>query len=120
MFELTPQLIHIFLTACALLCTAGLLGLWYMTSSRKHRELPARTQLLRFKRQLTELEGLMADLEERFTRFQKREGMRTARSAKERTEELTADARALIEQNPPPPAPVGDKKALYNVLRRSQ
>ena len=46
---------------------------------------------------LSDLQGRFEDLTDRFTRFQKREGMRDARAGKEAQRDALAEAKAIID-----------------------
>jgi len=70
--------------------------------------------------EVDEFSGELADLTERFSKFQKREGMRAARSAKEKQQELIEEARQIIASqgavSPPVEAdngPLAGKRHLY-------
>lgn len=103
--------------------TAGLIALAYTTSRKFSREIASKTALAAFKAETSSLAGMQADLEDRFTRFQKREGMRNARAAKQSDAELKQDAAALLAGtgtvNPMVDAAPGThpKAALYAKLR---
>jgi len=81
------------------------------------RENPSKTALAKQKREVSELAGLLADLEDRFTRFQKREGMRAARSEKDRGEALKTEAAEILAGRGSSSEPVDGKLGLYRRLR---
>jgi len=84
-------------------------------------EYPSRTLLNAVRAEIDSLSGDIADLTNRFTRFQKREGMRDAREAKTSKAELEAQALALLQQGGSDDAGTGmfaAKRALYRKARK--
>lgn len=68
--------------------------------------------------EIAELSSLQVDLAERFTRFQKRENMRSARAEKTSQADLTREALEIIEaqkgaQTAPHTGPMANKIHLY-------
>lgn len=70
------------------------------------------------RREVAELSGDLADLTERFARFQKREGMRAARSEKETNQSLREQAMAILAQQQAPTDPQDIKAQLRQRLMK--
>jgi TolA-binding protein len=71
--------------------------------------------------EISDAQADIADLRDRFTRFQKREGMRAARQEKETAASLKEQAMAILAQGAPGAAgnvPSGDPAAVKAELRR--
>lgn len=114
-----PLLIHSLSTGFPLgVSLLALLGVIYV-GIRLHKDFPGKVLIERLRAENAELAGMVADLGERFTRFQKREGMRDARSAKERESDVLAQAQQIAAQSASDEAP-NDKTALYRRARRMQ
>lgn len=83
------------------------------------RDFPGRSTIETMRIEVAEFQGLVGDLNDRFSRFQKREGMREARSAKQTEAEVLAQAREIAAQASVE-EPGNDKTALYRRARRIQ
>lgn len=112
-----PQLIHILLTGVALLVSTGAIWYAYRTKQVFYSHKATTSAVSKLRREVAECIGSVADLEERFTRFQKKEGMRVARSAKEREQELAEEARQLMADAGPDQNQAQGKLGLYNRIR---
>jgi hypothetical protein len=85
-----------------------------------YKEFPSNTLINRLRAEVDEFSGELADLTDRFSKFQKREGMRTARAEKERQLSLKEQAEEIIAQAQAQPAqpsnydgPMANKLHLY-------
>ena len=120
------QLILILSTGFALFFSLIALGVAYVTSKKKPPISASETLISQYRRDVAEIAGSVADLEERFTRFQKKEGMRAARSAKEKDADCKQEALDIIAgldmEKDARPMPgggriKGGKQGLYKNLR---
>ena len=122
LFTANPQIVHILLTLGALLaslgCTLFCLRLWRRVSA----EFPGRSEIARLTGAVAELDGELGALRERFSRFQKREGMRAAREAKTSQKDLLEEAKALVAQGATPAGgagqPAGSRMGKAELYRR--
>lgn len=81
-------------------------------------EFPSKTLLNAIRAEVDTLSGDTADLSARFSRFQKREGMREARDAKKSSVDLQAEALAILGTDGNSPAGASHPKAdLYRKAR---
>lgn len=114
---MSPQLIHNLITACQILGTIAALGGVVYLRRLILKEFPSRATLESMKREVGELNGDLSDLSDRFSRFQKREGMRVARAEKTSQADLLAQATEILanqQQQPVDPnAPLAGKIGLY-------
>lgn len=106
MYTANPQLIHILLTAFALLASTVVLTYVVYLSRWFRKENPTKSLVNELRKEVSQYSGELADLEDRFSRFQKREGMRHARSQKTSDGDLRAEAEQIIAQGAQG-APVG-------------
>lgn len=84
----------------------------------KHREIPTKNDVQRLQIDVTDCYGRVEDLSERFTRFQKREGLRVAREEKKSQADLQAEALQLMnERQGELPGMQSAKAALYKKAR---
>lgn len=112
-----PQLIHTLSTWLPALAIALSIGIALYTSWKFRHDFPEKKQLDLFEADISDMAGRIADLSDRFSRFQKREGMRVAREAKETEKDLLTTARELVEGSQREPDAPG-KLGLYKHLRR--
>lgn len=82
-------------------------------------EFPSKTLLNSVRAEIDTLSGDIADLTARFSRFQKREGMREAREAKKSSADLQAEALAILntDGSSPPDSGSHPKADLYKRAR---
>ena len=115
-----PQLIHSLLTVAALLFS--LVAIWHSVLTRRLilQEFPGRTTINTMRGEVAEFSGQLADLSDRFARFQKREGMRTAREEKEVQKSLKEQAAAILAGATGPQQPEDVKDALRRRIRGLQ
>lgn len=129
LFTAYTPLIHSLLTAFALLFSLGAIAYALYLRRCFFKETPTNQTIRDLKLDVVQLSGEMADLTDRFSRFQKREGMRNARAEKTTQQDLLADAEKIIAGGatgspgavPGQPAPGkggSPKKALYDALRK--
>lgn len=105
-----PQVILIASFICHIIAFGGL----FYLRNKILRDFPGRSTINTLSLEVGELAQATTALNERFTRFQKRDGMREARSAKEREQEILAQAHAIAaEGGSEEPAAGTDKLALY-------
>ena len=102
------DVIHILLTAA--LAAAGITIIALIWHRRTHFPIGL-NEALEIKRKLENVELRQSDLTERFTRFQNRDSMRSARDAKSMGDDLTAQAAAILGEGGPdnPPDEAGDR-----------
>ena len=119
-FPINPQLIHSLLTWGPPLAIIGLLGYVLYLRYLFYKEFPSNTLINRLRAEVDEFSGELADLTERFSKFQKRQGMREARAGKERQQSLREEAQEIIAQAAAQPpqdngytGPMADKLHLY-------
>lgn len=107
---------HIFpIVALAALCFS-IAGFFYLRN-KYLTDFPGRSKITELQLEVAELAQAVVDLNDRFTRFQKREGMRDARSVKERNADILAEAQRIALEGAPDEAAAGtDKLALYRRL----
>lgn len=117
-----PLFFHYVIPSSIVLIFFWVIGLTISTSLKFSRNIASKRALSEFKAELSKLAGMQADLEDRFTRFQKREGMRAARQEKEGAKNLTREAQELLAANVQPPQPQGtsSKVDLYRRMRGLQ
>lgn len=129
MSTVNPQLIHMLLTGFALLITAGCLAQVFYLKRYFSKENPSKTLINSLRAEVSQFSGELADLQDRFTRFQKREGMRHARAEKTGQQDLLAEAEQLVAEGAsgragaagtakPGTGGADTKKALYDVIRQ--
>ncbi len=107
---------QIIFTSGALFISLCALSLALYVERTLRKEYPTKTLLNRLRGETTGLSGDFADLQERFSRFQKREGMRNARDAKQ--EELSVLEQAKeIAARADAQEPDNAKLALYRKSR---
>lgn len=67
--------------------------------------------------EVSDFNGTVAALTDRFNRFQKKEDMRAARAEKTAQKDILEQAQQIMAENPPEPASTG-KANLYAKARR--
>lgn len=105
-----PQVFPILATIALVFSIAG----FFYLRNKYLRDFPGRAKINALALEVGELASATEALNDRFTRFQRREGMRDARSAKERERDILAQAHEIAAQGAPqePDAPT-DKLNLY-------
>lgn len=98
MLSTYPQLIHSVLTVAALLFSLIAIGSVLYVKRLFLKDFPGRTTINELRAEVSEFSGDLADLTDRFARFQKREGMRVARAEKETQASLKEQAMAILAQ----------------------
>ena len=106
-----PQLINTLSAASPWLAIALSIGVGLYTSFKFRRDFVSKRDLDQLRAAVSEFSGDIADLTDRFSRFQKREGMRNARESKESAKSIMEEAQALVN-GAQAPEPAG-KIALY-------
>lgn len=114
MFTAYPQVFHSLAIIALFIAVAG----FFYCKNKYLRDFPGRSTITALQLEVAELAQATADLNDRFTRFQRREGMRDARSAKERDADILAQAHEIAAQAASPEPDNGGKTALYR--RRSK
>jgi len=104
-----PQVFHILSIIALCVSIAGI----FYCKNKILRDFPGRTTITAMQLEVGELSQATADLNDRFTRFQRREGMRDARSAKEREQDILAQAQQIAAQGASDEPQGDDKRALY-------
>lgn len=113
--DLPQWLLYLSIGACFFSLCALTFSLYSVRQLRT--EFPSKTLLNRARGEIDSLSGDLADLRERFSRFQKREGMREAREAKKSSADLQAEALTIMGQEGPQTPGSHPKAALYQKLR---
>lgn len=120
MSTIDPQVIHSFINSVALLAIPVLLAMHVRLAKKMRTETPTNSLVMELRAEVERFSGMVADLEDRFSRFQKREGMRVARAEKDAQKTLKEQAADLMAgtQADNAPAPGSHPKAaLYKQLR---
>lgn len=117
-FPIYPQVIHNLSTWGPLLLTVGVLGYALYLRWLIFKEFPSQRAINKLRAEIDEFSGDLADLTERFSRFQKREGMRTARAEKASAADIQAQAAAILAEKQlspqtPSDGPMAGKLHLY-------
>jgi len=115
-----PQLIHTLISLAALLFSLGSIGFGLYLRSRFFKETASTRLVNSLRGEISDATGDIADLRDRFSRFQKREGMRDARSASQREADILAEAERIAAQQAPEEPAGTDKVSLYRKARRVQ
>lgn len=102
-----PQIVHILCTVGALLAALGCTLFCLRLRQRVNAEFPGRSEIARLTGAVAELDGELGALRDRFSRFQKREGMRAAREEKTSQKDLLEEAKALVAQGASPAGSAG-------------
>ena len=113
--DLPQWLLYLSIGACFFSSCALMLSLY--SARRLRTEYPSKTLLNAVRGEIDTLSGDIADLRNRFSRFQKREGMREAREAKRSNADLQAEAMQIVGQGASPEAGSHPKASLYAKLR---
>lgn len=113
--EIPQWLLYLSIGTCFFSACALVFSLYSVRQLRT--EFPSKTLLNRARGEIDSLSGDLADLRERFSRFQKREGMREAREAKKTAAELQAEALTIMGQEGSQTPGSHPKAALYAKLR---
>jgi len=111
-----PQVFHV----VALIALIASIASFFYLRNKYLRDFPGRTTIEKLRAEVADLYGAHADLTDRFSRFQRKEGMREVRSAKQREQEILAEAQAIAGEAAPQEAADGDKLALYRRRRPLQ
>jgi hypothetical protein len=93
-----PQLVNYVFLAVHVMEIVFILVTYGMVKRLRNKDLQESAPFARLQRELGTLEGDLADLGDRFTRFQKREGMREAREAKLSKADLEAEALRIVQE----------------------
>lgn len=96
MNTLDPQLIHSLINSIALLASFVILAYAIQLVRKTRQQTPSESLVFELRAEVERFSGMVADLEERFSRFQKREGMRAARAEKTAQKDLQAEAAELV------------------------
>ena len=113
--EIPQWLLYLSIGACFFSACALVFSLYSVRQLRT--EFPSKTLINRARGEIDSLSGDLADLRERFSRFQKREGMREAREAKKSAADLQAEALTIMGQESSQGPGSHPKAALYAKLR---
>lgn len=107
------------LAALVVACVGTLIaiGVTWNVARLKHREIPTKNDVQRLQIDVQDCYGRVEDLSERFTRFQKREGLRVAREEKKSQADLQAEALQLMNQKQEAAGAVSPKADLYKRVR---
>ncbi len=92
-----PQLIDIVILTVTGLVSLAVIALTFYVGHKSRRDFPSRQEINRLSGEVSQQSGELADLRERFSRFQKREGLRQAREQKASEADLKAEAAAILQ-----------------------
>jgi hypothetical protein len=116
---LYPQWYGYLLTGTAILASVIALALYLHLRHCFRRDFPGKDTINGLKKEVSEFSGDVADLTERFARFQKREGMRSARDEKDRARTLQQQAQEIAADTASGAVPAsGDPADIKAALRR--
>lgn len=105
----------------ALFISIFVMGYSLYVDYRLRRSNPSKSLTNKLRAEVSSLSGDFADLQDRFTRFQKREGMRSARETKKTGNDLLTEAQEIVNAQASLPLPTGTtmtKAELRAALRR--
>jgi len=91
--------------------TAAPIALFFYFKHLLLKDFPGKSTINRVRTEVAELSGMIADLTERFARFQNKEGMRLARQAKEDEKSILQQAQEIAAQADAQEG--SDKASLY-------
>lgn len=112
-----PQPIDLVAMALLAVNLVFLIALLSYVVHKSRKDFPTKTEINVLRTEISDLSGLQADLSDRFTRFQRREGMRVAREEKKTQADLQAEALALTQQQEAPQEGTSAKADLYRRAR---
>ena len=116
-----PQLIHWAPIALLAINTLGLIGLYFYFKHLFLKDFPGKRKINELQIDVSDFSGMVADLTDRFNRFQNKEGMRAARAAKEQEKSILEQAEEIAAQASSEDAgPSASKADLWNKRRRMQ
>lgn len=99
------------------------MALFFYVRTLFTREFPGKSTISALRKEVTKLDGELGDLEERFTRFQKRRNMQDARETKTAQKDLLAEAAELVANNSAPAGqsthPSGAESPKADLYRRA-
>ena len=93
-----PLVINILFTVLAVWATLLPLGVLFYCKRLILRDFPGRRTINDLRIEVSDFSGMVADLTDRFNRFQKREGMRSARAEKEHEKSVLEQAKEIAAQ----------------------
>jgi TolA-binding protein len=94
-----PQLINALPTVLLALNTIGLLGVYFYFKNKYLQDFPGRRTITELQVEVGELTGMIADLTDRFNRFQKKENMRQVRADRTAEQDVLTQAKEIAAQN---------------------
>jgi TolA-binding protein len=110
-----PQLIPILAITLTLLNSIGLWAVYKALQNKYLRDFPGRSKITELEIEVSDFNGTVADLIDRFNRFQKKENMRAVRLEQAQQQDVLAQAREIAAQADAQEAsgPVNSKLELY-------
>lgn len=110
-----PQLIPILAVVIALLNSIGLWAVYLTLKNKYLQDFPGRSKITALEIEVSDFNGTVADLIDRFNRFQKKENMRAVRLDQAQQQDVLAQAREIAAQAAPDEASGlrSDKLDLY-------
>lgn len=96
-----PQLINMLPTVLLVLNTLGLLGLYFYFKNKYLKDFPGRSKITALEIEVSDFNGTVADLIDRFNRFQKKENMRAVRLDQAAEKDVLAQAQEIVAQGAP-------------------
>jgi len=93
-----PQLIPILAITLTLLNSIGLWAVYKALQNKYLRDFPGRSKITELEIEVSDFNGTVADLIDRFNRFQKKENMRAVRLEQAQQQDVLAQAREIAAQ----------------------
>lgn len=112
-----PQVMHILHMVLIAWGTIAPIALYFYFKHLLLRDFPGKTTINTLRADVADFSGSIADLTERFARFQNKEGMRAAREAKAAEKDILAQAQEIVSQADAQGGD-GSKIDLYNRRRK--
>lgn len=102
-------------TVLLVLNTLGLLALYFHFKNKYLKDFPGRSKITALEIEVSDFNGTVADLIDRFNRFQKKENMRAVRLEKAQEKDVLEQAReiAASASSHEPEGPRSDKLDLW-------
>ena len=110
-----PQPIDLVAMVLLAVNTIALILLFGYVAKKSRRDFPTKHEINVMRSEVSDLSGMQADLSDRFTRFQKREGMRVAREEKVSQADLKQQALEMMQAQGT--GATSNKADLYKKLR---
>lgn len=94
------QLENLYIWAIVLYSTVTPLAVLFYLRWTYKRDFPGKRIINELRIEISDFSGMVADLTERFTRYQSKQSMRTARDAKEKDASILQQAKEIVAEGP--------------------